>query len=115
MTKIGCHVSIAGGIDKAPERASAFGCEVMQIFTRSPQGGKAPELTPEIVQEFKLKIACPAKPQRSGENYKIENCYIHTPYYINFASSNPRIKFGSASVVRDELERGTLLGAKYVM
>jgi endonuclease IV len=51
---IGAHVSIAGGIFESSKRASDLGCEVMQIFTRSPQGGKASELTPEIVEEFKL-------------------------------------------------------------
>ena len=52
---IGCHISIADVIQNAPERAHDFGCEAMQIFTRSPQGGKAPELTPEIMKEFKLR------------------------------------------------------------
>lgn len=102
---IGCHVSIAGGIFNAPKNASDLGCEVMQIFTRSPQGGKAPELTREIVSAFKIAL----------EKYKIRNTYIHTPYYINFASTNNRIRYGSVSVVRDELERGNLIGAKYVM
>ncbi len=48
---IGCHVSIAGGVFKAPERAAELGAQAMQIFTRSPQGGKAPELTPEIISD----------------------------------------------------------------
>jgi deoxyribonuclease-4 len=102
---IGCHISIAGGIQNAPERAVALGCEVMQIFTRSPQGGKAPILTNEICEKFKAQMS----------NLKIKEVYIHTPYYINFASANNRIRYGSVSVVRDELERGNLLGAKYVM
>ena len=102
---IGCHVSIAGGIDKAPERAAILGCEAMQIFTRSPQGGKAPELTPELISEFKLKAM----------SYKLKAIVVHTPYYINFASANNRIRYGSVSVVRDELERASLLGAEYVM
>jgi deoxyribonuclease IV len=37
---IGAHISIAGGIQNAPERAADLGCEVMQIFTRSPRGEK---------------------------------------------------------------------------
>src|SRR3989344_710734 len=105
MTYIGCHVSIAGGIDKAPERARELGCEVMQIFTRSPQGGKASDLTPDLVSRFKLK----------AKTYKLKATYIHTPYYINFASSDNRIRYGSINVVRSELERGSLIGAKYVM
>lgn len=102
---IGCHVSIAGGVFNSPKRASELGAEAMQIFTRSPQGGKAPELTPEVVSKFK---------EQCLEN-KIEMTVVHTPYYINFASENNRIRHGSVSIVRDELERASLLGAKYVM
>jgi len=102
---IGCHVSIAGGVQNAPKNAADLECEVMQIFTRSPQGGKAPELTSDIIEKFKLQ----------NSKFKIQNSYIHTPYYINFASANNRIRYGSVNVVRDELERGSLLGAKYVM
>jgi deoxyribonuclease-4 len=102
---IGCHISIAGGIQNAPERAHDLGCEAMQIFTRSPQGGKAPELTPDLIKEFKLQTI----------NYKLKTVVIHTPYYINFASANNRIRYGSVSVVRDELQRASLLGAKYVL
>ncbi|NTW26885.1 MAG: deoxyribonuclease IV [Candidatus Moranbacteria bacterium] len=102
---IGCHISIAGGVFNAPARASELGCEAMQIFTRSPQGGKAPELTPEVILKFK---------EQCQEN-NIEMTVVHTPYYINFASTNPRISHGSVAVIRDELERASLLGAKYVM
>jgi deoxyribonuclease-4 len=102
---IGCHVSIAGGIQNAPQRASELGCECFQMFTRAPQGGKAPELTEELIKSFKIQ----------NSKFKIREVYIHTPYYINFASANNRIRYGSMSVVRDELERGNKLGAKYVM
>jgi deoxyribonuclease IV len=102
---IGCHISIAGGIQNAPERAHDLSCEVMQIFTRSPQGGKAPEITKKIANSFKIQ----------NSKFKILNVYVHTPYYINFASANNRIRYGSVSVVRDELERASLIGAKYVM
>lgn len=102
---IGCHISIEGGIQNAPKRAAELGCETMQIFTRPPQGGKAPELTKEIIKDFKIR----------NTKYQIQNTYIHAPYYINFASANNRIRYGSVSVIRQELERGSLLGAKYVM
>lgn len=102
---IGCHISIAGGIWNAPKNGHYLGCEVIQMFTRPPQGGKAPVLTDTNIHEFKTNI----------REYKIKEVYIHTPYYINFASANNRIRYGSVSVARDELERGSLLGAKYVM
>ncbi len=103
--KIGCHVSIAGGIINAPKRSADLGCEVFQIFTRSPRGGAALAITPDIIRTFKEEMA------KWGQ----ENCYIHTPYYINFASSDPAIRQASARIVREELERGTLIGAKFVM
>lgn len=103
--KIGAHVSIAGGITNAPQRAEGFGCEVFQLFTRSPRGGPAPVLTSEIVKNFKSEM----------KKWNQENCYIHTPYYINFASANKSIRDVSARIVREELDRGSLIGAKYVM
>jgi deoxyribonuclease-4 len=105
MRRIGCHVSIAGGIVNAPKRAAELGCEVFQMFTRSPQGGKAPEITPEIAEQFKAEM----------KTHGQAACVIHTPYYINFASNDNRIRHGSASIVRDELERGSLIGASYIM
>lgn len=102
---IGCHVSIANGIQNAPQRAFTLGCEVMQIFTRSPQGGPAPALTKNISAEFQLQ----------RKKYKLKEVYIHAPYYINLASGSSRIRYGSIKVIREELERGCWLKAKYVM
>lgn len=101
----GTHVSAAGGLDKAPQRAAEVGAEVFQFFSRSPQGGKATSITPELAASFKKNCLV----------YKQAECYIHTPYYINFASAKSNIRYGSASIIRDELERGALLGVKYVM
>lgn len=101
----GAHVSIAGGIFNAPINASKIGCEVFQMFTRSPQGGVVPELTPKILKEF----------ANNCKIYNQQEWYIHAPYIINFASDNKRIFYGSISVIRQELERGSLLKAKYLM
>ena len=103
--KIGCHVSIAGGIQNAPQRAGELGCEVFQIFSRSPRGGAAPKITDQVAKEFKEAMG----------KYSQENCYIHTPYYINFASSDPEMRQTAVRICREELERGSLIGAKYIM
>lgn len=105
MNRIGFHVSIAGGIINAPGRAAEFGCETFQCFTRSPQGGSAPAITPEVIENFKSEMA----------KHKIKAFYIHAPYYINFASLEERIAKSSIKIIREELERGSLLGADYVM
>ncbi len=103
--KIGAHVSAAGGIFNAPANAAKLGCETFQVFSRSPQGGPAPKLTTEVVAQFKSEM----------KRLKFSEFVIHAPYYINYASTTPRIRYGSISVIRDELERGTLLGASYVV
>ena len=105
MAKIGVHISIAGGIVLAPRRAHDSGCETFQCFTRSPQGGPAPELVQSTITNFKSEMA----------DFGMETFYIHTPYYINFASPDRRIRHGSIKVVREELERGSMLGARFVM
>jgi len=74
--KFGAHVSIAGGIDKAPARARALGCECFQMFTRSPRGGKPSSLNKDLVDSF----------LESCSSYNLPDYYIHTPYYINLAS-----------------------------
>ncbi|MBI4433930.1 deoxyribonuclease IV [Candidatus Uhrbacteria bacterium] len=102
---IGAHVSIAGGIANAPARAAAQGCECFQIFTRSPQGGAAPPLTDAVVAAF--RAACDAQQQSLW--------VVHTPYYINLASAEARIRGSSARVIREELERASRIGAQYVM
>ena len=101
----GAHVSIAGGIEKAPERACELGCECFQMFSRSPHGGKAKEITESVINNFK----------KNCEKCNLENYYIHTPYYINLASVNNRIYYGSISAIKKELEIADLLGVKGVI
>ncbi len=102
---IGCHISIAGGIEKAPQRAAEIGAEIMQIFSRSPQGGKKREINSEIANKFKRNVI----------KYNIRDTYIHSPYYINFASSNNRIRYGSLKTIQEELAIANSLKIKYVI
>ena len=103
--KFGAHISIAGGIDKAPLRAHNVGCECFQIFSRSPRGGKPPELRDELVESFFNECA----------KNKIKEYYIHTPYYINLCSEKEELRSSSINIVEEELERGSKLGVKYAM
>lgn len=103
--KFGTHVSIAGGVYNAPDNAATVGCEVFQMFTRSPRGGAAPELTPEIIKQFKDNC------QKHG----FTNYYVHAPYYVNLASANPKIANSSIQIIREELKRSSILGVKALM
>lgn len=102
---IGAHVSAAGDLSLAPQRAQEIACECFQFFSRPPQGGKAKPISPELASAFKANL----------KKFKQSACYIHAPYYINLASSSGRIYHGSINVLRQELERGSLLGAKAMM
>src|SRR3989338_3157964 len=50
--RLGVHVSIAGGLLSALERARELGCNTMQIFSRSPRGGAASPLTKKDVKRI---------------------------------------------------------------
>lgn len=102
--RIGVHVSAAGGVENAPERAKELGAECFQFFSRSPRGGAASEITDEQAALF----------QQRCREYGFES-YIHTPYYINFASKKKRLSEAAPRILREELERGSILGVKYVV
>src|SRR3990167_4318976 len=102
--KVGLHVSAAGGVQNAPDNAKTMGAECFQFFSRSPRGGGAAPISDEQAAAFR----------KTSETYGFES-YIHTPYYINFASKNNKIYHGSINAVREELVRGTKLGVKYVV
>ncbi len=103
--RLGAHVSIAGGLWNGPLNAGKLGCETFQIFSRSPRGGKPPVITTSVLKQFQAAMA----------QYGLREFVIHTPYFINFASTTPSIRYGSMSIVREELERGTKLDAAYVV
>jgi deoxyribonuclease-4 len=105
MTKIGAHVSIAGGVKNAPKNAHQLGCECFQMFTRSPRGGQRKEIDFD-----KFFSDC----QKYG--FEIEKDYvIHSPYYINLASANQKIAENSVRILRDELEVASQLKSPIVI
>jgi len=103
--KFGAHVSIAGGINKSPLRAHRLGCECFQIFSRSPRGGNPSKLNVGIVESFLGECA----------KYNIAEYYIHTPYYIILCSEKKVLRDSSIAIIKEELERGSMLAAKYIM
>lgn len=104
MMKIGCHISIAGGIEKSPERAKALGCETFQVFARSPRGRGAD------ISEMQVTLF-----RKEMHRYGFEYFYIHAPYYINLASIDKRIRHGSICALQKDLADGNRLGARALM
>lgn len=101
----GAHVSAAGGHWKAPGYGAALGCEVIQFFSRPPQGWNAKPITDEDADKFK----------RAMKDNGIKRAYVHAPYLINLASATPRTRHGSISMLKEELGRCSQLGVTAMM
>jgi deoxyribonuclease IV len=103
--RLGLHVSIAGRLSLAAERAEALGCNAMQIFSRSPRGWAAPEMDAAEIARFR----------GLREKSDIRPLAIHASYLINLASADPALSRRSRDGLIDELSRGEKLGADYLV
>ena len=103
--RLGVHVPIAGGLLEAVARAKRLGCTTMQIFSRSPRGGPAPKLAPELAEQFD------AERRAAG----IDPLAVHGPYIINLASPEASMWKRSVALYRDEYARVTQLKAQYLV
>ena len=104
MVKVGVHVSIAGSLDRAVDRAKNAGCDVFQIFSRSPRGWGFGPLSDETSDAFISKI-------RSSGIIPVD----HMPYLPNLASSKPDIYEKSVVALSAELERCGRLNIPYLV
>lgn len=95
MVQIGVHVSIAGGVDKAVERAKEKGCDLFQIFSRNPRGWSSKPLSPEDAERFVLKF------KESGLSLAVD----HMPYLPNLASPKEDVYLRSVEALAAELVR----------
>ena len=103
--KLGCHVSIAGSVDKAVDRAQEIGCNIFQVFTRSPRMWKYREFRQEEIEAFKLK-------RREAD---IDPVFSHMPYLPNLSSSNPEPYRKSVESLRIELTRCNVLDIPFLV
>ena len=103
--RVGVHVSIAGGLLQAVERAARLGCETMQIFSRSPRGGKAAPIPGALAGAF----------DRARRAAGIEPLAVHTPYVLNLASPQPAMWAYSAALYAEEYARAAALTADFLV
>jgi deoxyribonuclease-4 len=101
----GAHVSAAGGVANAPKNASVLGCECFQFFSQSPRGGTRKLPSAEEATAFKKTVV----------DLGLKSSYIHAPYFINLASKNGRIYYGSIEALKKELEIADMLGVRGVV
>ncbi|MEK0339979.1 MAG: deoxyribonuclease IV [Nitrosopumilus sp.] len=105
--QIGCHVSIAGSIDKAVDNAVERECSAFQIFTRNPRGWHAKDLTKENISNFKSKL-------KESKIDRFATC-AHMPYLPNLATPKEDGFDLSVKILICEIERCAQLGIPYLV
>ncbi len=103
--KLGFHVSIKGGVDKAVDRAEAIGCTTFQIFTQSPRMWRHRELREEEVKRFKDRL------RETG----IDPVFSHMPYLPNLSSPDPVNYRKSVDTLIAETRKCNQLGIRYLV
>lgn len=104
MVKAGVHVSIAGSIDLAVDRAVQKGCDVFQVFSRNPRGWNFQPLSEGDCSAFRSKVA--------KENLLPVD---HMPYLPNLASPKEDIYEKSVATLTAELRRCGQLGIPFLV
>lgn len=97
---IGAHVSIAGGLYRAPERLNALGGNVMQIFSKNQVRWKVPPLEEAQITQFKEECA----------RFDVQHVCVHDSYLINLGSPEAELLEKSRTAFIHELSRAAQLG-----
>jgi deoxyribonuclease-4 len=100
MPRFGAHMSVAGGLPRAVDRAVAHRCESLQIFAKNASQWRGREIPAAELREFRAKVAA------SG----IRPVVSHASYLINLATTNRALRAQSLAAMGDELDRAETLG-----
>lgn len=100
MNFFGAHVSVAGGVYKAPARGEELECDAIQIFTKNQMQWSAKPLTDDEAEKF----------QANMEKYRPQSVMTHDSYLINLGSPDEKKLEKSRDAFKIEIERCDKLG-----
>ena len=100
MLRIGAHMSVAGGVSKAVDRAVVHGCEALQIFTKNANQWRAKPRDRSEIRLFRERV----------EQTGITPVVSHASYLINLATTFPILREQSIAAFVDEIDRAEALG-----
>src|SRR6476620_2347694 len=103
--QIGAHISSAGGIDKAIDRAVELDADSVQVFTQSPRAWRPTNHDPESFDRFREKRA------EAG----IGGVLCHAVYLVNLATPDPVVYERSVAAMRTTTEVACAIGADGVV
>ncbi len=103
--RVGAHMSIAGGMERAVERAVAAGCEALQVFTRNASQWAAKPFAPGEPERFRAAV------DAAG----LHPVMAHDSYLINVGSPDEALWTRSLAALDVELQRCAALGVRYLV
>ena len=102
---VGAHMSTAGGLVKAVERAVAVGCRTLQVFTKNSNQWAGKDLDEGDSAAFR------AAAKAEG----LAPLVSHAGYLINLASPDPTLRKRSVTALVDEILRCDAAGIPYLV
>ncbi len=102
---LGTHLSIAGGVDQAFDRAEALKCTSFQIFTKSSRQWEAKDLEPAVIERY----------HRRQQETGIAVVVCHATYLLNIGTTDDVIWQRSTQALANELKRCELLKIPYLV
>jgi len=102
---IGAHLSAAGGLDKAVDRAEAVGAESLQVFTQSPRTWRPTNHDPASFDRFRERRA----------EVGLASVFCHALYLCNFAAPDDDVYEKSVAALRNTMQVAHAIGADGVV
>jgi deoxyribonuclease-4 len=103
--RLGAHVSVQGGVERAPVRGKAIGATAIQVFTKTPSQWREPGISSESHAAFR----------RECERCELASIVGHDSYLINLASPDPVLSARSEASFMAELRRCEAFGIPYLV
>ncbi len=98
--KIGCHISVAKGLEQAVQRAVELGAEAFQVFTKNPRGLRPKKIDEKdaargvaLMQKHELTLVC------------------HTPYITNLSTPKDDLQEVTIRSILEDLHIAEAYGA----
>jgi deoxyribonuclease-4 len=104
-TLLGAHMSIAGGLSMAIERARSIRCTAMQIFVKNNMQWFARPLRQQEIRTF----------LDHAERAELLSVFAHANYLINLAATNPQFHANSIRALSEELVRADQLQLPFLV
>jgi deoxyribonuclease-4 len=103
--RLGKHVSISGGIDKAFTRAKELNCNCLQIFAKNPRGWRGRDVPAAEIDRVK----------QNKSEMDMNPLVVHSTYLVNIASPKTKLWEKSIDGLIDDYIRAGKLGAEYLV